>query len=145
MATVVGIVLTDLLKGIAIGMVVSIFYILRNNYRNPYEFHKAKLNGKDTYKIILSEEVSFLNKGSILQTINQIPARSQVVIDASKSKVIDHDVIEIIKDFTINAASRDVGVTIVNIPEIDPSHNANKNHDVAEKELAYNSKNETQL
>jgi hypothetical protein len=81
-------------------------------------------------------------QGSILQTINQIPARSQVVIDASKSKVIDHDVIEITKYFTVNAASRDVGVTIVNIPEIDPLHSTSD--DVTEKEVAYHSKNETQ-
>jgi MFS superfamily sulfate permease-like transporter len=114
-ATVIGIVFTDLLKGIAIGMAVSIFYILRNNYKNPYELHKTRVNGKDTYKIILSEEVSFLNKGSILQAINQVPAGTDVVIDASKSKVIDHDVVEIIEDFSVNAASRNVVVQIVNM------------------------------
>ena len=141
MATVLGIVFTDLLKGIAIGMGVSIFYLLRNNYKNPYEFRKANLNGKDTFKIILSEEVSFLNKGSILQTINQVPAGSQVVIDASKSKVIDHDVIEILKDFTVNAASRDVGVQVINIPEIDSLHSSNKNQQVVEKEVDYKLKN----
>ena len=116
MATVIGIVFTDLLKGITIGMAVSIFYLLRSNYKNPYEFHKHKENGKDTYKIVLAEEVSFLNKGSILQTINQVPAGSDVVIDASKSKVIDHDVVEIIKDFIVNAESRNVRVQVLDIP-----------------------------
>jgi SulP family sulfate permease len=133
-ATVLGIVFTDLLKGIAIGMAVSIFYILRNNYKNPYDFRKVNVNGKDTYKIILSEEVTFLNKGSILQTINQVPAGSEVVFDASKSKIIDHDVIEIIKDFKVNAASRDVRVQTVNIPDLDRLHGANRYHEVAEKD-----------
>jgi MFS superfamily sulfate permease-like transporter len=125
-ATVIGIVFTDLLKGIAIGMAVSIFYILRNNYKNPYEFLRSKMNGKDNYLIILSEEVSFLNKGSILQTLNQVTTGSHVVIDGSKSKVIDHDVIDILKDFAVNAASRDVGVQIINIPGLEQLNDANK-------------------
>jgi MFS superfamily sulfate permease-like transporter len=140
-ATVAGIVFTDLLKGIAIGMAISIFYILRNNFRNPYEFVKVKAGEKDTYKIILSEEVSFLNKGSILQTINQVPTGSDVVIDASRSKVIDHDVIEIIKDFAVNAANRNVGVEIVNIPDLDSVRDKNQHHEVTEKELTHASKN----
>ena len=35
MTTVVGIVLTDLLSGIVMGLAVAIFYILINNYRSP--------------------------------------------------------------------------------------------------------------
>jgi SulP family sulfate permease len=116
MATVIGIVLTDLLKGITIGMAVSIFYLLRSSYKNPYEFHKNSVNGKDIYKIVLAEEVSFLNKGSILQTIIQVPSGSDVLIDASKSKIIDHDVIEIIKDSIVNAESRNVRVEVLEIP-----------------------------
>ena len=138
-ATVIGIVLTDLLKGIAIGMAVSIFYILRNNYKNPYDFQKAKVNGKDTYKILLSEEVSFLNKGSILQTINQVPAGSHVVIDGSRSKIVDHDVIEVINDFTVNAANRDVDVQIVNLPHLRPSSAADTHQKGAETELEHSS------
>ena len=120
MATVAGIVFTDLLKGIAIGMIVSIYYILRNNYKNPYEFHKGNMEGKEIYRILLSEEVTFLNKGSILQTINRVPAGSRVVIDGSKSKVIDHDVIEVIRDFTVNAVSRNVDVEVLNLPGLSP-------------------------
>jgi MFS superfamily sulfate permease-like transporter len=138
MATVIGIVFTDLLKGIAIGMAVSIFYILRSHYKNPYEFHKSKVNGKDTYKIMLAEEVSFLNKGSILQTINQVPPESSVVIDGSKSKVIDHDVIEIIKDFTVNAASTNIQVEVLNIPGVGRLHDENKYQEHTKKEVTHN-------
>ena len=80
----------------------------------------GNLEGKETYRILLSEEVTFLNKGSILQTINRVPAGSRVVIDGSKSKVIDHDVIEVIKHFTVNAVSRNVDVEVVNLPDITP-------------------------
>src|SRR5688572_12521816 len=66
--TVVAIVLTDLLKGIGIGIAVSIFYLLRNHYKNAYSLvHLPEgSNGKPAYKMILAEEVTFLNKGSIL-------------------------------------------------------------------------------
>ena len=115
-ATVLGIMFTDLLKGIAIGMAVAIFYILRSHYRNPYVFNRSKTNEKDVFRISLAEEVSFLNKGSILQTLNQLPNGASVVIDGTRSKVLDHDVVEVINDFITNAKNRDIEVTIEGIP-----------------------------
>ncbi|HEY0731749.1 MAG TPA: SulP family inorganic anion transporter, partial [Chitinophagaceae bacterium] len=129
-----------LLKGIAIGMAVSIFYILRSHYRNAYDFHKGKVNGRDSYKIMLAEEVSFLNKGSLLKTLSEIPPGSDVVIDGSKSKSIDHDVIEIIRDYTVNAANSDIRVKILNIQGLDRLQHENKYQEVTEKELAHYSK-----
>jgi MFS superfamily sulfate permease-like transporter len=55
--------------------------------------------------------VSFLNKGSILQKLNEIPENSKVKIDGTDSKAIDFDVIEIIKDFQINAKNKNIEVT----------------------------------
>jgi SulP family sulfate permease len=116
--TVVGIVFTDLLKGIGIGMAVAIFYLLRNHYRNAYslEYEPHKLGSTTPVKMLLAEEASFLNKGSILKTLNELKPGSNVVIDASKSKVIDHDVIEVIRDFTVNAKRRNITVEVVGIP-----------------------------
>lgn len=139
-ATIIGIVSTDLLKGIGIGMAVSIFYILRSHYKNAYDFHKSKVNGKDLYKIMLAEEVSFLNKGSVLQTINQIPRGSHVVIDGSKTKVIDHDVIEIIKDFTIKSANMDISVELLNIPGLNHSDGKGKVQELHEMKVSHHSR-----
>lgn len=116
MATVAGIVFTDLLTGIAIGMGVAIFYILRGHYKNPYVCHLDKDDQKVHCKIILAEEVSFLNKGSILKTLNSLPPNGKVVIDGSESRVIDHDVIEVIRDFTINAKNKNIEVEVVGFP-----------------------------
>lgn len=116
--TVAAIVFTDLLKGIGVGMAVAIFYLLRNHYRNAYSLESvpSKLNGKAPIKMLLAEEASFLNKGSILKTLNELEAGSSIVIDASKSKIIDHDVIEVIRDFTVNAKRRNINVEVVGIP-----------------------------
>lgn len=121
MVTVIAIVFTDLLKGIGVGMAVAIFYLLRNHYRNAYslEHDAARVNdGKAAFKMQLAEEVSFLNKGSILKTLNQLSEGSSVEIDASKSKVIDHDVIEVIRDFTVNAGRRNIRVKVNGIPSM---------------------------
>ena len=108
--TVVAILLTDLLKGIGIGMVVAIFYLLRSNFRNPYYLLKNTHHQGETYVVKLSEEVSFLNKGSILQLLNHIPENSRVVIDATNSKSVHYDVVEIIENFKVHANG--VGISV---------------------------------
>lgn len=102
--TIVAILLTDLLKGIAIGMAVAIFYILRKNYKHSYHYKKEKGQQQETITIRLSEEVTFLNKASIQATLEEVPAGSRVVIDGSHSVHIDHDVLEIIHEFKAHTA-----------------------------------------
>ncbi|UZR93747.1 SulP family inorganic anion transporter [Chondrinema litorale] len=118
--TILGIVFTDLLKGISIGMAVAIFYILRNNFRTPYFYHKEEnKSGSDIIKIVLSEEVSFLNKGSIMRLLEELPKDSKVIIDGSRSSHIDHDVIEIIENYLAHASLNNISVDIINIPQIE--------------------------
>lgn len=112
-ATVAGILLTDLLIGIGIGMAFAIFFILLNNLRNPYflaeEVHDTS---GDTLTLRLSEDVSFLNRASIMQTLDEIPPHTRVVIDASKSVNVDYDVYEIIREFEEKAALNDIDLTV---------------------------------
>ncbi len=104
LATIIGILLTDLLTGIGIGMAFAIFYLLLNNYRNAYDV-KDVSNSPHDHHIVLSEEVSFLNKGGIIQKLNEIPENSKVLIDASGSKFIHQDVIEIIQNYQVHAST----------------------------------------
>lgn len=98
-ATVVAVVFTDLLKGVGIGLVVSVIFILRGNMKLAYFFRKDKHKEGEIIKIKLAQEVSFLNKAAIKQTLVHLPENSHVVIDASETVYIDHDVLELIKDF----------------------------------------------
>ncbi len=113
--TIAGIVFTNLLLGIALGMMVAIFIILRNNFKVPYKMVHSNGDQGATYKIELAEDVTFLNKASILNTLNEIPFDSKVIIDASNTKFIHHDVIEIIEDFLVNAEVRDINVETINL------------------------------
>ena len=114
-ATIIGMLVFDLLKGVGIGMGAAIFFILYNNFRNSYQKVEDKEGKGHSHVIKLSEEVSFLNKGNILQMLNQIPAESKVVIDGTKSTSIHYDVIEIIQDFQTNAKTKNISLEIKGI------------------------------
>ncbi|XZF13806.1 SulP family inorganic anion transporter [Chitinophagaceae bacterium MMS25-I14] len=112
--TVVAVVLTDLLKGVALGLIFSVFYILRQNMRIPYYYHRSTYSNGDLIKLTLAQEVSFLNKASIKQTIDNMPENSSVIIDASQTEYIDFDVLDLIKDFAASKApSKNITVSLV--------------------------------
>ncbi len=114
--TILGLVFTDLLTGIGLGMVVGVLIILRRNYKNSHFLHlEDKLSEDDHHKIrlTLSEEVTFLNKAAILSELNNIPADSKVTIDMSNSYKIDYDVLEIIDNFTQTAVDKNINVALI--------------------------------
>ncbi len=98
-----------LLVGVVAGIIAACGAILHGNLKNSYYFHKNKHQEGDVIRIQLSEEVSFLNKASIRETLDHMPANSVVVIDASNTEYIDFDVLELIKEF------RDIKAPLKNI------------------------------
>ncbi len=117
--TVIAILTTDLLKGIAIGMVVAIYFILRKNFKHSYHYVKEEQREGEVIKLVLSEEVTFLNKGSISATLDHLPDGSNVLIDGSNSMNIDYDVLEIIQEFKNHSAvNRNITVQTIGINEV---------------------------
>jgi len=112
MVTIIGILVTDLLVGIALGMGVAVFYILYKNYKIPYFVRHS--DGSPIH-IELAEDVTFLNKATILQTLNHLPNDSKVIIDAHRSVHIDHDVRELIEDFRTNAQYRNITLEVIGL------------------------------
>lgn len=98
-----------LLIGVIAGIVAASGGILYGNLKNSYFFHKEKHHEGDIIRIHLSEEVSFLNKAAIRETLDKLPENSTVVIDATNTSYIDFDVLELIKEF------RDIKAPIKNI------------------------------
>jgi len=121
--TVLGIVFTDLLTGIAMGAAVAIIVLLRRNYQNSHFMHLEETDsqtGQHRVQIRLSEEVTFLNKGAIIRELSEVPDNSLVIIDRSKCVDIDHDVLEVIDDFRVSAKDRNIQVEVVSANE--PAH-----------------------
>lgn len=112
-ATILAIVFTDLLYGTLFGLAVALMFILWRNYKTPYFFKPEEHEEGRTIRLELAEHVTFLNKASMLQTLNHIPENSSLIIDGSRTIRIDPDVIDIIEDFKINAESKNIEVSLV--------------------------------
>ena len=109
--TVIAVVATDLLKGVGIGLMVSIFFILKGNMKLAYFFKKEEHHEGETIHIDLAQEVSFLNKAAIKQTLAHLPRNSKVIIDAAGTVYIDYDVLMMIRDF-VHFGSKDKNISI---------------------------------
>lgn len=114
LATVVAVVATDLLKGVGVGLLISIIYILQGNMKRAYYLSKENLDDADEISIKLAEEVSFLNKAAIKKTLKNIKSGSKVVIDARTTSYITTDVLEMIQDFAnVRAKEEDIEVNLL--------------------------------
>lgn len=106
-ATVLAVVFTDLLKGVGIGLAISVLFILQGNMKRAYYLSRQKLDNADGIKIKLAEEVSFLNKAAIKKTLKNIKPDSKIIIDARETSYITTDVLEMIQDFANIRAKED--------------------------------------
>lgn len=118
-ATVVGILATDLLKGITIGILFGIFYTLRHSYRNSHYMKDSvtSVEGREVHHLVLAEEVSFFNKASVIKELEKIPPHSKVIIDCTASKSIAYDVVELIRDYRNTARNKNITVETINFIE----------------------------
>ena len=112
--TVLGIVFTDLLIGIGLGLSVGIVVILIKSYQNSHFLHIEKgADGTHQYKMTLAEEVTFFNKGAILHELDSLPESSFLEFDVTKTRYLDHDIIEILDDFAYKADLRNITIKLV--------------------------------
>ncbi len=111
--TVIAIVFTDLLIGILIGMAVAVSFILNSNFRRPLNATVETHLSGDVTRIELANQVSFLNRAVLDQTLEKIPRGGDVLISATYTDYIDPDVLEMIRDFKENVApARGVRVSL---------------------------------
>ncbi len=114
LATLVAVVFTDLLKGVVLGMIISIIFILKGNMQRAYKFRKEQYHDGDVIHIDLAQEVSFLNKAAIKTTLTSIPENSKVEINATDTVYIAHDVLDLIKEFKkITSKDQNIKVKLV--------------------------------
>lgn len=110
-ATIIAVVSTDLLMGVALGMVISVTYILLGNMRRAYYLSEEEMEDVTEVSMILAEEVSFLNKAAIKQTLRKIRPGSKMTIDASSSTYIATDVLDMIEEFA-NYRCKEEGIQL---------------------------------
>lgn len=112
-ATMVAVVYLDLLKGVGIGLLISILFILHGSMKRSYYLSREELAAADEIVLELGEEVSFLNKAAIKKTLKNVQPHSKITINAERSLYIASDVLELLEDFTnVYAQENHIQVTL---------------------------------
>lgn len=133
-ATALAVVSLDLLKGVGIGLLISIFYLLRQNMRIPYYYQRSTFSNGELIKLTLAQEVSFLNKASIKETLNNLPPNTTVIIDASQTEYIDFDVLDMIREFyAVNARDKNITMSLTGFRNVYQVPEANATAEIVEK------------
>lgn len=119
LVAVVAILLTDLLIGVLIGLVYSVYFLIKHTYRAGFIYTEKTEGHSRHIRIELALNVSFLNKKRFIELLDKIPAYSIVDIDGSKSVYIDHDILEIFQEFRSKAHNKHIQLTLRDIPEVE--------------------------
>lgn len=116
--TIIVILFTDLLIGVTIGLLISVYYIIRNNFKAEYKITKT-MDGKiEVYYIKLNSNVTFLNKVNLRKALDLIPEYSQLTIDGSECNFIDYDILEIISEYLTKAKYKHISVELKGIETV---------------------------
>jgi MFS superfamily sulfate permease-like transporter len=121
--TIVAILFTDLLVGIAIGLSMGLLFLLIEHSRQRcYEIVSPP--GAVLMRVRLHEQVSFLSKASLASLLNNLEPGSRVELDASRSTHIHQDILEFIGDFRQTALLKNIELRLVGIqlPPPGPTH-----------------------
>jgi MFS superfamily sulfate permease-like transporter len=61
----------------------------------------------------LAEEVTFFNKGAILKELDGLPRDTYLELDVRSTRYLDHDIIEILEDFSEKARNRNIDIKVI--------------------------------
>ncbi len=114
LATVLVMLMTDILTGIAAGMMVSIFYILKFNLKTPYKVASTMIHGRLHTLITLSEDVTFLNKSRFYEELLNVQDYSTLIIDGTNNKTIDLDIVEMVDDYKKKIKDKNIELELIN-------------------------------
>lgn len=112
-ATILGIIFTDLLTGVSIGLVIGIFYVLKLNHHNAVTFVQE---GND-FLLRFNKDISFINKMELKDALKLVPDGVNLVIDGTRAMYIDRDIFDVLTDFEKNCRHRGISLKLRNIEE----------------------------
>ena len=116
--TIVVILKTDLLIGVSIGLLLSVYFIIRNNFKAEYKITTSKQHETETFELKLNSNVTFLNKVNLKKALDQIPQYSILTIDGSDCNFIDYDVLEIVSEYANKAHDRHIELHLKGIEKV---------------------------
>ncbi len=122
--TVIGILTLNLLSGILLGLITSLFFILKSNSQVRLDIIKEIYPKGIINRLVLPQQTTFLNTASLTAELNAIPKNSQLIIDARHSDYIDKEIIEFIKEFqTEHASHKNISLNLIGFKNQYKIHN----------------------
>ena len=116
--TIIAILVTDLLIGVSIGLLLSVYFIIQNNFRADFKITKIKKHETEVFYIRLNTNVTFLNKVNLRKALDQVPEYSVLTIDGGESHFIDYDILEIISEFANKAHDKHIELHLEGIQKV---------------------------
>jgi len=111
--TIVVMLLSDILKGVGIGVAISIYFILRDNIKFSFDSSSEIIQGKLYYLVKLPQHVTFFNKSYLIRFFDEIQPNSKVIIDGSINKTVNRDSRDVISDFINIANNKKIEVELI--------------------------------
>ena len=110
LTTVIGVVFTDLLTGVFVGLVCGLFFVIRTNHHEGITVVSSDLN----YLFQFTKDASFINKNEFRRKLRELPNDSHVLIDGTRALFIDHDIMEILEDYRQLAPYKNIQIDLKN-------------------------------
>lgn len=122
--TVISIIAFNLLAGILIGLAISLFYILKSNSQARIDIIKEIYPNGSTYRLVLPQQITFLNKAALVAELDTLPRHSQLIIDARYSQYIDKEILELFNELKEElAGSKQISLNFTGFQEHYKIHN----------------------
>jgi MFS superfamily sulfate permease-like transporter len=109
--TVLAIVLTDLLKGILIGLAVSVVFVMRAYHRTAV----TMVRDGNEFLIRFNKDMTFINKSDLKARLRELPDGAYVIIDGTRAHYVDHDADETLREFEQSAPYRGIEIEYHNL------------------------------
>ncbi|MCX6215527.1 SulP family inorganic anion transporter [Spirosoma sp.] len=97
--TVLGILFTNLLIGILVGLVVGYLFVLRTNSQSSYRVIR---DGKNVL-IKFQKDVYFLSKPELKDTLRSFKPGDSILVDGRYANFIDRDIYALLVDYALTA------------------------------------------
>lgn len=109
-ATITAVMALDLLKGVIVGVLFGVAFVL---YENARKAVVAERDG-EVLRVRFRRDGTFVSKPGIVSALDEVDDGETVIIDGT-GEYIDHDVKEVLATFVDDARHRNISVSLIGI------------------------------
>jgi MFS superfamily sulfate permease-like transporter len=113
--TIFVMLVTDLLKGVTAGLIVSVIYIIRGSISSSFDTAQNIMDDKMHHLIKLPQHVTFFNKGFLIRYLKTVTPGSKLIIDGSINRSMDSDVKEVLEEFISTSKEKRIETSLINL------------------------------